>query len=119
MMCGSCSVEGAFKAAFFTYTKKQRGERVDFNELELESCMSNQAPGSPNIGVLSFNTGFHGRMFGSLSATRTKAIHKLDMPAFDWPGANPPSYKYPKAAHEEYNRAEDDRSLKHVGELIT
>lgn len=28
---------------------------------------------------------FHGRLFGSLSATRSKAIHKLDVPAFDWP----------------------------------
>jgi 4-aminobutyrate aminotransferase/(S)-3-amino-2-methylpropionate transaminase len=47
--------------------------------------MSNQAPGSPSLSILSFKKGFHGRMFGSLSATRSKPIAKLDIPQFDWP----------------------------------
>jgi 4-aminobutyrate aminotransferase-like enzyme len=46
--------------------------------------MNNKKPGSPNYSILSFKGGFHGRLFGSLSATRNKAIHKLDIPAFDW-----------------------------------
>jgi len=76
--------------------------------------MTNSAPGSPNIGVLSFNGSFHGRMLGALSCTRTKAIHKLDMPAFDWPSADPPAYKYPLEEHEEYNREAERISLAHV-----
>ena len=103
MMCGSCAVEGSFKHAFFSYQKKQRGERVDFNELEIDSCMKNMAPGSPHLGILSFKAGFHGRNLGSLSSTRTKPVHKLDMPAFDWPAAEPPMYKYPLNQHAAYN----------------
>jgi 4-aminobutyrate aminotransferase/(S)-3-amino-2-methylpropionate transaminase len=43
-------------------------------------------------------------MFGSLSATRSKAIHKLDIPAFDWPCAEIPSYKYPLEENLDYNK---------------
>lgn len=42
----------------------------------LDSCMENKAPGAPDLAILSFKGGFHGRMLGSLSATRSKAIHK-------------------------------------------
>lgn len=41
MMCGTCSVEGAIKTACAIFMAKKRGDRVDFNELELSSCMSN------------------------------------------------------------------------------
>jgi 4-aminobutyrate aminotransferase / (S)-3-amino-2-methylpropionate transaminase len=34
--------------------------------------------GSPDLAILSFGKAFHGRMFGSLSTTHSKAIHKLD-----------------------------------------
>ena len=66
--------------------------------------MSNQAPGSPDYAVLSLRNGFHGRLFATLSATRTNPVHKVDMPAFDWPAAQNPIYKYPLAENEEYNR---------------
>lgn len=46
----------------------------------IESCMLNHSPGSPELSVLSFKSGFHGRLFGSLSATRSKAIHKVHNP---------------------------------------
>lgn len=42
--------------------------------------MLNHSPGSPELSVLSFKSGFHGRLFGSLSATRSKAIHKVHNP---------------------------------------
>jgi len=35
------------------------------------------------MSILSFTSAFHGRLFGSLSATRSKAIHKVGVPAFD------------------------------------
>lgn len=66
--------------------------------------MKNQAPGSPSLSILSFKKGFHGRMFGSLSATRSKPIAKLDIPAFDWPAAISPMYKYPLEEHSDYNK---------------
>lgn len=47
----------------------------------------NAAPGCSEAVILSFEGGFHGRTMGCLSATRSKDIHKLDVPAFDWPVA--------------------------------
>lgn len=44
--------------------------------------MLNHSPGSPELSVLSFKSGFHGRLFGSLSATRSKAIHKVHNPFY-------------------------------------
>eukprot|EP00605_Chrysophyceae_sp_TOSAG23-4_P000652 GSChrysophyteH1.ASY1.ANO1.734.1 assembled CDS len=67
MSCGSTANENAYKAVF------------------IASCMLNRAPGCPPLSILSFNGAFHGRTLGTLSATRSKTIHKLDIPHFDWP----------------------------------
>ncbi len=82
--CGSCANESAFKAAFMVYRHRQRqraglasSSGPEFSPEEMASCMKNQAPGSPALSVLSFTSAFHGRLFGSLSATRSKAIHKV------------------------------------------
>lgn len=74
---------------YFKYMDKVRGGR-DFNEEEMQSCMFNQKPGTPSLSILSFDGGFHGRTHGSLSCTHSKAIHKLDVPLFDWPCADFP-----------------------------
>ena len=74
---------------------------------DLETTMDNLPPGSPNFSILPFKSGFHGRLLGALSATRTNPLHKLDIPAFDWPAAEPPRYKYPLAENAEYNRNQD------------
>jgi len=114
-MCGSCSVEGAFKSAFINYQQKKRGGMaMPPTQEDLDSCMCNISPGSPDLAILGFNSSFHGRLFGSLSVTRSKNVHKLDIPAFDWPSAEPPRYKYPLAQHEEHNRKEDEKSLASV-----
>lgn len=82
---GSEANECAYKAAFMYYGMKKRGgPDAPFTKEEIESVMKNQSPGSPNLAILSFETAFHGRMFGSLSTTRSKPIHKLDIPAFNW-----------------------------------
>ena len=46
-----------------------------------------------------------------MSTSRTKAMHKVDIPAFDWPAAINPIYKYPLEDNVEYNRAQDEESL--------
>jgi hypothetical protein len=71
------STQGALKAAFMAYRARQRGESAEFSAEELSSCMQNRSPGAPDLVALSFNRGFHGRLFGSLSLTRSKAIHKV------------------------------------------
>jgi len=80
--------------------------------------MCNQAPGSPQLSILSFQKAFHGRLFGSLSTTRSKPIHKLDVPAFDWPAAPFPALKYPLEENVEHNRKEEERCLAEVERLI-
>lgn len=54
MMCGSCANENAFKAVFMWYRTKQRGGKIDFTPEEMNSCMVNLPPGSPNLSILSF-----------------------------------------------------------------
>ena len=53
MMCGSCSNENAFKNIFIWYQTRERCGR-DFSREEIESCMINQKPGSPDLAILSF-----------------------------------------------------------------
>lgn len=81
--------------------------------------MINQTPGSPNLSILSFQGAFHGRTMGVLSTTHSKQIHKIDIPAFDWPMAHFPKYRYPLEENVRENQAEDQKSLAHVQELMT
>lgn len=118
MMCGSCSNENAFKNMFLWYSQKRRGKNVNFSDIEKESCMLNQLPGSPKLSVLSFMGGFHGRTIGALSTTHSKYIHKIDVPALDWPIAPFPKYKYPLNENICENQAEDRRCLAEVESLI-
>lgn len=118
-MCGSCAVETAFKASFMLYSRKKRGMSEDFTEQDLQSCMRNQQPGSPDLAIMSFTHGFHGRMFGSLSATRSKPIHKLDIPSFGhWPQVPFPANKFPYEKYEAENKKEEERCLAEVEKTI-
>lgn len=76
MMCGSCSNENAYKVACMHFARLQRGG-ASFGAEERDSCMRNASPGSPPLSILSFERSFHGRLFGSLSTTRSKALHKV------------------------------------------
>ena len=88
-LAGSDANETAYKAAFMWRRQRERGgAQVEFTEEEMASAMENHTPGSSNLSILSFKSGFHGRLFGSLSTTRSKPIHKIDIPAFDWPQAH-------------------------------
>ncbi|XP_020282456.1 4-aminobutyrate aminotransferase, mitochondrial [Pseudomyrmex gracilis] len=117
MMCGSCSNENAFKNIFIWYAGKQR-KGASFTKEEMESCMMNQVPGSPRYSIMSFKGAFHGRTLGCLSTTHSKYIHKLDIPAFDWPIATFPQYKYPLEENKRENQQEDKRCLAEVEELF-
>ncbi|KAG8195444.1 hypothetical protein JTE90_013896 [Oedothorax gibbosus] len=117
MACGSCSNENAFKAVCFWYKNKERGGSPP-TEQDLRSCMVNEAPGASNLSILSFMGGFHGRTFGALATTHSKPIHKLDVPSFNWPIADFPKYRYPLEDNARENKAEDERSLAHVEDLI-
>ncbi|SCU89310.1 LAFA_0E17216g1_1 [Lachancea sp. 'fantastica'] len=117
-LSGADANELAFKAAFMYYRAKERGYDKEFSTEENQSVMKNAQPGSPHLAVLSFKKAFHGRLFASGSVTCSKPIHKLDFPAFEWPHAEYPHYEYPLDKNEASNRAEDDRCLKIVEDLI-
>lgn len=118
-LAGSDANELAYKAAFMYRRQQERGGyNVDFTAQELESVMSNQSPGTAQLSILSFKTSFHGRLFGSLSTTRSKPIHKLDIPAFNWPQATFPQLKYPLDQHAEENAKIEQASLDEVEHLI-
>ncbi|XP_074033806.1 4-aminobutyrate aminotransferase, mitochondrial isoform X3 [Leptinotarsa decemlineata] len=118
MMCGSCSNENAFKNTFIAYKRKMRGEDADFTDEEKKTAMVNQPPGSAKLSILSFFGAFHGRTLGALSTTHSKAIHKLDFPAFDWPIAHFPEYKYPLKENVRENQKEDEKCLAEVEDLM-
>lgn len=121
-MCGSCANESAYKAACMAYRARQRGlpedGKVQFTPDENSSCLKNALPGSPDLSILSFTGAFHGRLFGSLSTTRSKSIHKLDIPAFDWPAVPWPAVRYPLLEHSEENRKAEQAALDAVEEEI-
>jgi len=119
-MAGSDANETAYKAAFMWKRRKERGgPDVEFTADEISSSMNNQSPGSPHMSIMSFKKGFHGRLFGSLSTTRSKPIHKLDIPAFDWPQAPFPDLKYPLSEHAAENAAEEKHCLEEAERIMT
>jgi 4-aminobutyrate aminotransferase / (S)-3-amino-2-methylpropionate transaminase len=116
---GSDANELAYKAAFMWKRRQERGgPDVDFTPEEINSTMNNQTPGSPDLSILSFRHAFHGRLFGSLSTTRSKPIHKLDIPAFNWPQAPFPALKYPLDQYATENAEEEARCLAETEKLI-
>ncbi|KKY15796.1 putative 4-aminobutyrate transaminase [Phaeomoniella chlamydospora] len=118
-MAGSDANETAYKAAFMWKRQQERGGYdVEFTEEDIKSSMINQTPGSPQLSIMSFKSAFHGRLFGSLSTTRSKPIHKLDIPAFDWPQGPFPHLKYPLDQFAAENAAEEERCLKEAEKII-
>ena len=115
--CGTSANENAFKLAFMWHQAQKRGTN-GFTESELTSCMVNKSPGSPDLAILSFKKGFHGRLFGSLSATRSKPIHKIDIPSFDWPSAPFPAVKYPLDQFAAENAEEEAKCLDAVKVIL-
>lgn len=117
MACGSCANENAFKAAFFWHQARHRGGKLPTKE-DLENCIMNKGPACPDLSILSFKGSFHGRTLGVLATTHSKAVHKQDVPTFDWPIAKFPDYKYPYEENVEYNQQQDHDCLKDVEECI-
>merc|ERR1712193_410707 len=97
---------------------EQRGGRMEFTEEELQSTMTNSEPGSPKLSVMSFKGCFHGRTVGLLSCSNSRPIHGVDIPTLPWPKADFPQYKYPLEEFVQENKAEDERCLAAVEEMI-
>ena len=96
--CGSSANELAFKLAFNNFQKL--------------------FPNKPNPQILSFSGAFHGRLFGSISSTRSKPIHKVGFPAYNWPGVAFPEIKHPYFSNEAHNIEEENKSLAQVETVL-
>jgi 4-aminobutyrate aminotransferase/(S)-3-amino-2-methylpropionate transaminase len=119
-MAGSDANETAYKAAFMWKAQQRRGGAdVEFTKEELDASMNNALPGTSPYSILSFKSAFHGRLFGTLSTTRSKPIHKIDIPAFDWPQATFPKLKYPLEEHAAENTKAEEEALADVERLLT
>ncbi len=114
---GAEAVENAIKAAFVRHASRRRGGKPPSAE-DLALTLVNKQPHTASLKVISFEGAFHGRSLGALSATHSKAIHKLDFPAFDWPVVPFPENKFPLSEHEAENRAAEARSLQIVRDTI-
>jgi len=117
MSCGSTANENAFKAVFIKWMDEHRGGVVPSQD-DLNSSMLNRAPGCPHLSILSFSGAFHGRTMGCLSTTRSKPIHKLDIPHFEWPMAPFPNLQYPLEKFTAENEAEERRCLDEVEVIL-
>ncbi|KZC09694.1 PREDICTED: 4-aminobutyrate aminotransferase, mitochondrial-like [Dufourea novaeangliae] len=115
--CGACSNEHAIQAAFIKYAeRRRRGE--NFTKEEKKSALFNKPPGCPELSILSFEGGYHGRTFAALALSHYKYITKIDIPSLPWPIAPFPQYSYPLDECEKENKEEDARCLGKVEELI-
>jgi 4-aminobutyrate aminotransferase/(S)-3-amino-2-methylpropionate transaminase len=110
---GSEAVENAIKAAFIRHARVRRGGAAP-SAAELAGCMENAQASANAMQVVSFEGGFHGRSLGALSLTRSKVIHKLDIPAFAWPKVRFPDVRFPFEEHAAENRASEARSLEEL-----
>jgi len=100
------------------------------NELAFKISMQRRGPISKNIrnasmddfnnqwSVLSFQHGFHGRLGGTLSATRNKPIHKIGFPHYNWPVGRFPNLKYPLSSHIQENNEEIARCLEDTEKIL-
>ncbi|XP_038064715.1 4-aminobutyrate aminotransferase, mitochondrial-like isoform X2 [Patiria miniata] len=117
MMCGTCSNENAIKQALIWYRTQKRGGPP--TQEELGSCNTGQEPGCPPYTVLSFDGAFHGRTLGCLTLTHSKPMFRVDIPTMNnWPVAPFPRLKYPLEEYTTENKAEEERCLKAVAEIM-
>lgn len=114
---GAEAVENAVKAAFIRHMAKRRGGAPPSAD-DLERCMRNDQADANALVAVSFDGGFHGRSLGALSLTRSKAIHKVDLPAFRWPAAPFPEIRFPLAEHAEANARSEAESLTSVEAIL-
>jgi 4-aminobutyrate aminotransferase/(S)-3-amino-2-methylpropionate transaminase len=114
---GAEAVENALKAAFAWKARRNRGG-AGWTTDDLTAVMRNEQTSANALTVLSFEGGFHGRTLGALSATRSKPIHKLDFPAFNWPVVPFPASRFPLAEHAAANREAEARSLQAITDVL-
>lgn len=70
-----------------------------------------------SLCVLGFENGFHGTSVATLSCSDPETNVQMS-PVFEWPRAPFPKMQYPMADFEHENRAEEDRCLQAIRDII-
>lgn len=70
-----------------------------------------------SLCVLGFEHAYHGTSIGTLSCSDSRT-NLQNAPVFDWPLASFPKIQYPMAKFENENRAEEDRCLDEVKQIL-
>ena len=117
-MCDDCSIEVAIKLVTIEFMGRGRADPSVIPQLELDSCMTNSLPGTPEVAILSFEGSAHGKLFGGISTSSQSDAKFSGLPRLKWPKVQPPEYKYPLAHHTVANEVEDERVLAEVLEVI-
>ncbi|MCP5298580.1 MAG: aminotransferase class III-fold pyridoxal phosphate-dependent enzyme [Chromatiaceae bacterium] len=118
---GGEGVESALKAAFIVHgeaRRESRGEPRDPLSLSTDEQDGILANLGSDAVLVSFGGGFHGRGLGPLSATHSKAIHKADLPCFDWPHVSFPAKLFPEERYAEENAARERSSLDELEQTL-
>ncbi len=114
---GAEAVENALKLAFAWKLRRRRGGPA--SPADALAAMNNAQPGVNDLIAVSFDGGFHGRTLGSLSLTRSKAVHKTDFPAFAWPSVPFPFLQFPLEEHRVANDRREAQALEAVARLLS
>ena len=96
--CGSSANEFAYKIAFWQFNKNN--------------------PEAKDLEIISFEKGFHGRLFSTLTTSHSKAVHRIAVPLYKWKPALFPNIKHPYHLHEAHNEQEEKRCLEYFSALF-
>jgi 4-aminobutyrate aminotransferase/(S)-3-amino-2-methylpropionate transaminase len=112
---GSEAVENALKSTFIYHSHVNHHRAGTCRKQLDKSVMENQYPGAANeFKMMSFKRGFHGRTIGALSTSRSKAIHKLHVPAFNsWITGDFPMIDY-NINNKSYNTIIEEKCINQV-----
>lgn len=117
-ICDNCTNEVALKFAFIEYQARKRDDPKSISQTDLDSCMTNSLPGTPNLSVLSFEGSVHGKMMGGLAISSSQDFDSSGLPSKAWPKVGVPNYQYPLDLHQQHNLDEDQRVLAEVERTI-
>jgi 4-aminobutyrate aminotransferase/(S)-3-amino-2-methylpropionate transaminase len=98
------------------------GTTTQANESALTVALLNYAEDhgiqdASNLCVLGFEHGYHGNSIGTLSCSDDR-VNLQGVPTFDWPRAPFPKMNYPLVENEFENRAEEDRCLEEIRQIV-
>ena len=83
----------------------------------LEKYARNHGVDVNQLTVIGFKNADHGSSTAALSVSSAE-MNPNGLPAFPWPKAEFPNLQYPFAKYEHQNKAEEDRCLQKVKDLI-